>query len=379
MIKSIAPFLLPLLLVLSCVTAEKALDKGNNKDAVWKAISKLKKKPDDRKTRQVLKEAYPLFIEEYERSIVDLENGYDPLKWEAIQKKYKTMEEAYKKIRATPAARKALPSVQSYAREVRDTEDKLLEARYNLGMEFLAQGDRKNAKEAFEYFEFILNKRDRYKDTVDRLEEARDLATLFVGIAPIPFLSFRYEASVIEFENSIVDFLQRQTNNDFVQFIPSSDTRFPVEALDHVVQMYFDDFVVGNVREQEQIYNRRKDDVATEQVVVGDSTIVKPVIVRAEVHCFTREITSSGLLSVQILNQNDGRREEQERFEGTHFYVTDWGYYEGDRRALDAEDQNCIARRRPEETPNEQELFTEFTIPIYDQVTVFLRDFYRRY
>jgi len=379
MTKSIIPFLLPLLFILSCVTAEKALNKGNNKEAVWKALSKLKKKPDDRKTRQVLEEAYPLFIEEYERAIVDLEKGYDPLKWEAIQKKYSTMEEAYKKIRAIPAARRTLPDVRSYAREVRDLEEKVLDARYTLGMEFLAEGDRENAKKAFNYFEFILDKRDRYKDVEDRLEEARDLATLFVGIAPIPIPSFRYQVSVIEFENQIAEELRQGNNDDFVRFIPPSNTRFPVDALDHIIEMRFADYSVGNTRDREQIYNRRREGGLTEERIVGDSTIVERLPAKAEVHCFTREIVSTGLLTLQILNQYDRRIEEQERFEGRYVYETNWGYYTGDQEALNSQDDNCLARRSPEREPNEQDLFVELTRPIYNDVTSFLERFYRRY
>ncbi len=379
MAKSIVPFLLPLLLMLSCVSAEKALDKGDHKDAVWKALSKLKKKPDDGKSRKILKAAYPLFLEDYKREIADLKQKRDPFKWEKIQEKYETMEAAYTKIRAINTARKAVDA-QTYSREIYDAKEKVLEARYNVGMDLLADGDRKSAKKAYDHFEFILERQDIYKDTNLRLEEAREMATLFVGIAPIQVPSFRYELNVIDFERELVAELQRSNNEEFVQFIgPSNRYNIPLEEVDHVIEMRLYDFIMGNTQDREQVFTRSKDNVATQVVTVGDSTFTTPIIVEAEVHCFTREITSSGRMELEIIDSSNGRREERERFDGGHRYTAEWGYFTGDTRALDNGDTNCLNQRNPPPQPRAEELFTEVTIPIYDQTLDFLERYYRNY
>lgn len=380
MAKSIIPFFLfPLLLMLSCVSAEKALDKGNHKDAVWKALVKLDKKSDDSKSRKVLKAAYPLFLDDYEREIEDLKQKRDPFRWEKIQEKYETMEEAYTKIRAINTARRAVDA-QSYSREVYEAKEKVLEARYRAGMELLAERDRKSAKEAYNHFEFILKRQDIYKDTNIRLEEAREMATLFVGIAPIQIPSFRYELNVINFETELIEELQRSNNEEFVQFIgPANRYNIPLEEVDHIIEMRFYDFVMGNTQDQEQVFTRSKDNVATQVVTVGDSTFTTPIIVEAEVHCFTREINSSGRMELEIISQDNRRREERERFDGSHTYTADWGYFTGDTRALDNGDTNCMNQRNPPPQPRAEELFTEVTIPIYDQTLNFLERYYRNY
>ena len=379
MAKSIIPFLLPVLLMLSCVSAEKALDKGNHKDALWKSLSKLKKKPDDSKSRKVLKAAYPLFLEDYERKIADLKQSRDPFKWEKIQEQYETMEDAYIKIREINTARRAVDA-QSYSREIYDAKEKVLEARYNAGMDLLAEGDRESARKAYDHFEFILKRQDIYKDTNIRLEEAREFATLFVGIAPIQIPSFRYELNVINFETELVEELQRSNNEEFVQFIgPANSYNIPLEEVDHIIEMRFYDFIMGNTQDREQIFTRSKDNVATQEVTVGDSTFTTPIIVEAEVHCFTREITSSGRMELEIINRDNQRREERERFDGSHRYTAEWGYFEGDTRALDNEDNVCLNRRNPPPQPRAEELFTEVTIPIYDQTLNFLERHYRNY
>lgn len=380
MTKTIGSLLLgTLLLMFSCVSAEKALDKGNNKDAVWKALGKLKKKPKDSKTLNILEEAYPLFISEYAQAIADLERSYEDFKWEKILKKYETMEEAYRKVREIPSARRALPDLRSYSLDIQETEVKVLAERYDVGMELLAQGERREAREAFDHFSYILNKDNRYKDANQRLEEARDLATVFVGIAPVEVRSFRYDRAAIDFENEIAIRLREENRNDFVRFVMPSDRNFPVEDLNHIVQMRFDDFRVNNGRDREQVFNRRRDNVATQEVAVGDSTIITPIAAEAEVHCFTREIVASGDLELQILDQNTRRIEERRRFDGSYTYRAEWGFFEGDSRALDAGDTNCMERRSAPPTPREEELFVEFTVPIYEQVMDFLEGHYRNY
>jgi len=365
--------------MLSCVSAEKALDKGNYKDALWKALSKLDKKPKDADAKKIIKAAYPLFIDKYQEEIADIKKKRDPLKWEDIEKKYETMEEAYTKIRDNRAARR-LVDVQSFSRELYDAKENILSARYDLGMELLAQNDRENAKKAYEHFDFILRRQDVYKDTNLRLEEAKRGAILYVGIAPIPSASFRLERSIVDFETELIEQLRDRNRDEFVEFIgPSNRYNIPAGEIDHVIEMRFYDFNMGNTQDREQVFTRTKDNVATQEVTVGDSTFSTPIIVEAQVRCYTREIVSSGRMELEIIDQDRGRREERETFDGSHSYTTGWGTFEGDSRALDPEDNQCLERRNPPPLPREEELFTEVTIPIFEQTVDFLERFYRRY
>jgi len=377
--KSIFLFLVPILLTLACVSAEKALDKGNYKDAVWKALSKLKKSPKDSKSRKTLKQAYPLFVDKYKEDIEQIADKRDPLRWEDALKKYETLEEAYQKIRNIPTARKAVDAM-SFSREIYEVKEKVLEARYNLGEELLATGDRDDARKAYDHFEYILRKQDVYKDTNLKLEEAKDAATIFVAIAPIPTPSYRLESSIVAFENELTEQLRDKNNDDFIRFVdPGNRYNIPLEEIDHVIEMRFYDFNMGNTQDREQTFTRTRDDVATTEVKIGDSTVVTPIIVEAEVYCFTREIRSSGRLELEIIDNSNGRREERERFDATHTYTDTWGYFEGDSRALDPADRNCMERRSAPPLPREEELFTEVSLPLFDQTIDYLERYYRRY
>ena len=268
----------------------------------------------------------------------------------------------------------------SFSREIYDTKEKVFEARYDLGEELLATGDRDDARKAFDHFEYILKKQDVYKDAYEKLEEAREAATLFVAIAPIRTPSIRLESNIVAFEDELVGQLQDRNNDDFIRFVdPGNRYGVPVEEIDHVVELRFYDFNMGNTQDREQIFTRVRDDVATTEVKIGDSTVVTPIIVEAEVHCFTREIRSSGRLELEIIENNNGRREERERFDATSTFTDNWGYFEGDSRALNPEDRGCLERRNPPPLPREEELFTEVSIPLFDQTVDFLERYYRKY
>lgn len=379
MTRPIIVLLLPIILILSCVSAEKALDRGDYKDAVWKAVKKLKKSPKDSNAKKTLKRSYPLFVEKYREEIAVSANQRDPLRWEKVLKKYETLEEAYQQIRDTPAARRAVSAI-SFSRDIYDTKEKVLEARYALGDELLATGDRADARKAYDHFEYILKKQDVYKDTNIRLEDAKEAATLFIAIAPIPSPGFRMESSIIAFENELAEQLREQNNNDFIQYIePANRFGIPAEAIDQVVEIRFYDFRLGDTQQREQTFNRTRDDVATTEVNIGDSTVVTPIIVEAQVYCFTREIRSTGRLELEIIDNYTGRREERERFDATHTFTDIWGYFDGDSRALNPTDRDCLDRRNPPPLPREEDLFTEVSVPLFDQTLDYLEQYYRRY
>ena len=69
---------------------------------------------------------------------------------------------------------------------------KAAEARYTMGLDDIKsgrRGDREHAKSAYYHFEKVNELKNGYRDSEHLVEEARDLATLFVAIEPIPMHS----------------------------------------------------------------------------------------------------------------------------------------------------------------------------------------------
>ena len=66
------------------------------------------------------------------------------------------------------------------------------------------------------------------------------------------------------------------------------------------------------------------------------------------------------------------------KFNGQYKWVTEWGSFNGDERAL-SDVQLAICKKKENSPPAPQNLFVEFTKPIYNQLTGSLQSFYRKY
>ncbi|MEL6652971.1 MAG: hypothetical protein AAFQ87_19385, partial [Bacteroidota bacterium] len=110
-----------------------------------------------------------------------------------------------------------------------------------------------------------------------------------------------------------------------------------------------------------------------------DSTVNAYGTVKAEVHHFQKQITSTGLLDMKIIDIRTGRVVSQRKFPGTFVWYDYWGFFNGDERALEKADDRFLRKNREIPAPPPQDLFIEFTRPIFSQVTDYVSNFYRNY
>jgi len=68
----------------------------------------------------------------------------------------------------------------------------------------------------------------------------------------------------------------------------------------------------------------------------------------------------------------------QDKMPGEFIWISEWASFNGDDRALSQQQLN-MTKQREVQPPTPQDLFVEFTKPIYDQVTSRLSSFYSRY
>lgn len=100
--------------------------------------------------------------------------------------------------------------------------------------------------------------------------------------------------------------------------------------------------------------------------------------VKATVFIYTKTITSNGVLDFKILDGASGSVITQEKMPGEYVWVTQWATFNGDERALTPE-QLELSKLKEAPPPSNQDLFIEFTRPIYDQMIDKVRSYYRRY
>lgn len=380
------PLLLLILALIAfsgCRSTKKAFEQGDYERAVINSIERLRRAPDNKKSFNTLKDAYPALVDYYQEQIDIAKRSPNPLRWENVIEDYRVLNRVYDEIQRSPSAKRAVPNARNYTPELNESLLKGAEARYALGFQDLErgrQGDRDASKQAYYHFTKALELRPGFRDAQNLSLEAQDLATLYVQVEPIPMHSRTFALSNEFFENQMVEYFRSVQFSPFIRFFTPREAALRQREPDQIIRMQFDDFVVGQAYVKETVIQRVRDSVVVGKVTIAkDSTVNAYGTVKAEVHRFQKEISSGGLLDVRIL---DVRREallSQKKFPGTFVYYDYWGFFNGDERALEEDDKRFLRKRQPGPDPLPQDLFIEFTKPIYSQVTDFIAAYYRNY
>ena len=357
---------------------QRYLKKGKYERALELSITKLRNRPGNEKAAKTLNKAYNHEVKLKMEEVMRLKASTDIYKWEKIVNNYERLNYFYDEIARCPACLKVIPDPNRYTADLDEAKANAASARYDLGIEQLKLNTLRNSQEAYRHFlkakSYIIN----FKDVDKQMQIAKDAGTLRVVMEHIPMHSRRLELSNEFFENKIQEYLLNM-NYDFVRFYTPEEAQTYNIKPHQYLQCRFDDFVVGQV----SIYEK-------EQEVSRDSVILKTEVlpnkekkntyatVKANLHTFTKTLTSGGLLDMQIVDANTGSIVSQNKLPGTFVWETRWGWYTGDERAL-TDDQLNYIKQREAYPPAPQQLFIEFTKPIYSQVTSKISNYYKGY
>ena len=249
----------------SCTSGKQAYQKGNYDEAVLKAISRLRKSPKNKKASQTLMESYPLTISWHRDNINRAKQSNDDFKWERVVSEYKQVNYLYDQLNRCPACLRLVSNPVHYVAELNDAREKAAAIRYQRGEELLARvrttHNRNEAIEAYRHFEVACKLMGEYKDARDKLAEAKFLATLKVVVEPIP-AHRNLEISHEFFENKILEFVESMQVNEFVEFYSYQEAKnIGLEQPDQIIQLQFDEFVLGQVFLKEKEVQLSKDSV----------------------------------------------------------------------------------------------------------------------
>lgn len=364
------------IIVSACSSGKKALQRGDYYEATLKAVERLRQSPNNKKARHTLGEAYYRAVEENLRITRTLDTKVDPLNWEKIAESYGRINEMGNEIRKSPAALQIVKNPTSYLAEEIKAKDKAAEARYNEGMKAMALNTREDAKKA--YYHFI--KADEwvkgYKDVASQIPIAKDAATLKVLVQPIQVPnSFSLGRDFVQ--SQVMEYLNTNRRmNEFVAFYLSWETPNYCCA-DQLLMMSFDEFTVGQVFQKEKTTTVVDSVRRTVRLDDGSSKTITDAV-KADYTHHEQYVVSNGLLDVRVVDAKTNRILMQDKYPGEFVWRNEWGTYQGDKRALDEEQEKAI-KVRPIAPPPPQDLFVELFKPIYDQLTANMRRFYNRY
>lgn len=365
-----------------CNTGKKLLEKGDYYQAVMQSVNKLSNNADSKKGRATLASAYPLAVQSQLNRIKreqDLQSDFQHT--ESVYA-YEDLNRLYEGVLSNPGARSVVRHPKKYYAQLAKEKPKAAEEQYLAGMQQLEVGNRESAKRAYYYFEETERFVKNYKEASAKKEEAYQLSILRVVVRFMPVSIKRYRLSAGAFYDEVNKTFRNIEQNKFIRFYtPQQAANRRMGRADHYLAISFEDFIVGQSHTMQRVQKYEKDSVLIQPVTASEGRYNPAVYttVSAEMTTNRMEIVSNGLVKLTITDGGfDKRMLINQDFIGEFVWFTEWGRYNGDERALSAEQLDLCSQDRLRPPPSQQ-MFIEFTRPIYDQLNRKLTDFYRGY
>ena len=242
-----------------CNSSKKSFESGNYYGSVMQSVSKLRKSPNNKKNREVLSQAYPMAVDYYLSKVNRMKDSQDRFKNGKIVDSYKMLNNMHDQIRQSPAALQVIPNPEDFYNQLKYHTREAASERYLAGEEALAMESRPYAIEAYEHFIQSDLYQPGYLDVKDKIEEAKYFATLKILVEQVPVPSMQAGLSAQFFQDQIEQFLFNYRDNEFIRFYSMRDEN--LKEPDQILVLQFDDFVVGQVNNQERIIEASKDSV----------------------------------------------------------------------------------------------------------------------
>lgn len=371
--------LIAVVILTACSSGKKAYEHGNYYEAVMQAVNRLRQNPDHSKSMEALRNSYPMALDNLQTDANNQIASNSPSKWRNAIASYDKINQMYETIRQSPGALKVIPNPKNFYNEIGPLKEKAAEESYNVGVEALMKGTREDAKRAYFNFADAQAFVPGYKDVVEYLDKAKFEATLQVILEQVAVPN-RYSLSGGFFQDKVEEYLhQNYPDRGFVKFYtPEEAKNIKLQKVDQILRIQFDDFSVGNTTVNEKEETVKKDSVKVGEAKVDGKTIPVYNTVSAKLTTVRKEVMSTGLLSMVVLDAKTNGVLQHKKFSGEYSWVSSWARFNGDDRAL-SDQQLAACKRKEQQPPVAQDLFLEFTRPIYNQLVPALQGFYKNY
>jgi hypothetical protein len=368
-----------ILVLSSCSSGKKAYQRGDYYGAVIKAVQRLRQNPDHSKSQEALQSAYPLALDFLQTQADNEVASNSPFKWKNAIQSYNQINQMYEQIRQCPGCLKVVKNPKNFYAEIGPLKEKAADESYNAGITSLMKGTRNDAKQAYYNFVDAQTFVPGFKDVIEYLDKAKWEATLKVVVEQIP-VPARYNLSGGFFQDKVEEFLHSNYQDmSFIKFYtPEEAKAVKLPQADQVLKIQFDDFSVGNTNMKEKEETITKDSVKVGEAKIDGKVVPVYNTVKAKLTTYRKEVTSTGLLSMIIVDGKTNGILSHKKFNGEYGWVSTWARFNGDDRAL-TDQQLALCKKKETQPPVAQDLFLEFTKPIYNQLIPAIKGFYQSY
>lgn len=367
------------LLFFDCTSGKKAYEQGDYYAAVLKSVNRLRQKPSHKKSRETLRMSYPMALRNIEQNATNSLSSNEPFKYRTALRSYERINGMYEEIRRCPGALKVIPKPKNYYNQVAEMKELAAEESYAAALVALKRDTRHDAKEAYYLLKDVQSFVPGYKDVRNKMEEAHFKATVKVVVEQIP-VPTRYDLSARFFQDKIEEYLHSHfRSTEFVRFYTPREAKMEnLPYVDQYLRLQFDDFVVGETHIIKDTETITRDSVKVGKITVEGKEMDAFGTVSAKLTTWKKEVISSGLFSMQVFDANSNAVLSHRKFNGEFVWISEWGSFNGDERAL-SEEQLDMCQGSEVPPPPPQQLFIEFTRPIYDQLLSAVNSFYAKY
>lgn len=368
--------LLAAVLLVGCTSGYRSYKKGDYVKATFDAVERLRNAPTNDKAAFVLSKTYPLAVESLQRELVRAKASTSPTNYELVVQHYETLNTLANEIFHSPAALKIIPKPLEFIAEAAQAKEKAAYQCYELGLKLLNNTTVHDARLAYVLFKRANSYVYDFRDVQKLIDEARFQGTLRVFFEK-PVTSNRFQYSADFFSSNLLAELNRSLEKHLIAFYSAelNETNSNLRPHQYLV-LNFEDFSIGNVFDTQRVMDVKRDSVLVGTATVNGQKVNVYNTVTAKLSTFRREIKSGGVLSVKIFNDKN-QLIDQQNFSGEYVWYSSWSTFNGDERALSAE-QKRQCELRPQLPPPHQNLFVEFTKPIYSQTLNYLRNYYKK-
>jgi len=358
--KKAAVLILFSLLIVSCTSSQKMLDRGQYDRAIERSAEKLQKKPGNSKELAVLKEAFELanMFDRERIEFLELEGLEES--WIEIFELYEQLNNRQNRIRRLPTRVRNQFTYTNYDQAIIDSKSAAAEVSYRRGIEFMNRGDKAGYRLAWEEFNRTANLMPGYEDVDRKILETRQYGlnnALFIaennsGVMVPGY--FQTELSKITLRDLNTRWLNFDTyENDHTQYdyllvLNIGEISFSPESVERRIIRDSKEIQDGTRFEYDANGNVKKDSLGNDIRVPNFKTV------SAEVSEVLQQKSTflGGSLDIYELETDQLIRTENLSVEWV--FENRYATYRGDRRALSEQNAAIVGGRELPFPSNEQ-------------------------
>jgi hypothetical protein len=321
-----------------CTSGKGSYKRGDYYQAVVESVNRLRAKPSDKKSKEILKMSYPAAISFLETQTENMIASNANNKWRVAVQNYTRINSLYEEIQRSPGAMQVIPNPVSKYKELTDVKQKAAEESYQLALEAMMKNTREDAKRAYFLFRDVNTLSPQYKESIEMGNQAKFNATLKVVVNPTTINPTNWD-----FEPMVFGYRA----NEFVRFYTPVEARNEnLQRIDQYVTLIVNPYteslpsITKSVRDV-------TDSVKTGERKVGTRVIPIKSLVKAKVTTFTKTVRARCSVNFIVTDGSSKADIQNQPILSEQTWSSEWAIYTGDIRALSQNLKQLVERREP--------------------------------